>query len=318
MEEYNFSQEKPELVENDSKSGLSLTFFSMALFVLAFTLVFGDELSFILFILVVLLVHELGHFLTMKLFKYERVRMLFIPLMGAFVQGSKKVYSQKQSFIVTAAGPFPGVLVGTVLMYYGVKLHSVWMMELSGLFLMLNIINLLPLDPLDGGQLFKLFLRKSHAFFLLIFAFISSILMIGLGWMMDSTVVIVFGFLMGVRVRAMQRRYQVHQELKSLGVEYVRSYASLSYRDFIAIKTSLMERTSSLRKYIEQASEPESSSVIASQVNNVLEVPIQHDASIIFKLMILLFWIASFAAPIFLFFYLDPSSQDLQWYFDAI
>jgi stage IV sporulation protein FB len=313
MEDYNFSQEKPELIEHKPKTGLSLTVFSMALFVLVFMLVLGDEVSFILFILVVLLIHELGHFLTMKLFKYENVRMLFIPLMGAFVQGSKKNYSQRQSFLVTVAGPFPGILIGALLMWYGTVVHSTWMMELSGLFLMLNIINLLPLDPLDGGQMFKLFFRNNHEFFLMVFAFISSIAMIGVGWMMNSAIIMIFGFFMGFRVRAMQKRYQMHKELKEVDVDYTTTYNLLSYRDFVKIKNILLEHTPALRKFVEQASEDESDNVMASQVNSVLDVPLNRDASIIFKLMILLFWVASFITPFLLFFYLD-----LKWYFDAI
>jgi len=313
MEDYNFSQEKPELIEHKPKTGLSLTVFSMALFVLVFMLVLGDEVSFILFILVVLLIHELGHFLTMKLFKYENVRMLFIPLMGAFVQGSKKNYSQRQSFLVTVAGPFPGILIGALLMWYGTVVHSTWMMELSGLFLMLNIINLLPLDPLDGGQMFKLFFRNNHEFFLMVFAFISSIAMIGVGWMMNSAIIMIFGFFMGFRVRAMQKRYQMHKELKEVDVDYTTTYNRLSYRDFVKIKNILLEHTPALRKFVEQASEDESDNVMASQVNSVLDVPLNRDASIIFKLMILLFWVASFITPFLLFFYLD-----LKWYFDAI
>jgi len=59
--------------------------------------------DFILPLIIVLLIHEMGHFLLMKLFKYDNVRMLFIPLMGAFVQGNKEEYSQKQSLWVVIA-----------------------------------------------------------------------------------------------------------------------------------------------------------------------------------------------------------------------
>ncbi|MGB0915084.1 MAG: site-2 protease family protein [Crocinitomicaceae bacterium] len=313
MEDFDFFPSKPDLVEQQPKTGLSLTVFSMALFVLVFMLILGDEVSFIIYLLIVLLIHELGHFLTMKLFKYKNVRMLFIPLMGAFVQGSKSNYSQKQSFIVTVAGPFPGILIGALMMWYGDVVHSPWMMELSSLFLMLNVINLLPLDPLDGGQMFKLFVRKKHELFLMIFAFASSIVMIGVGWMLDSYIIMIFGFFMGFRVRAMQKRYQMHKELKEEDVDYSTTYKLLSNRDFMKIKRVVIEHTPALQKYIDQVSEDESNTVIASQVNNVLDAPLKQDASIGFKLTILFFWLVSFATPFALFFLLD-----LKWYFDAI
>jgi hypothetical protein len=233
--------------------------------------------------------------------------------MGAFVQGSKKRYSQKQSFLVTLAGPFPGVLIGAVLMWYGTVSHSMWMMDLSGLFLMLNVINLLPLDPLDGGQMFKLFFRRNHELFLMIFAFISSILMIGIGWMMNSAIIMGFGFFMAFRIRAMQKRYQMHKELKEIDVNYTITYNLLSYVDFLKIKNVLIENTPTLRQYIEQVSQDESGDVIANQVNNILDVPLNSDASITFKISVLLLWIISLITPVLLFFYLD-----LKWYFDAV
>ncbi|MDP5098665.1 MAG: metalloprotease family protein [Crocinitomicaceae bacterium] len=310
MEDFDFYPTKPELIEEKPKGGLSLTIFSMVLFVLVFLLLLGDEVNFIISLLVVLIIHELGHFITMKLFKYKNVRMLFVPLMGAFVQGSKTRYSQKQSFIVTAAGPFPGVAIGTAVMYYAAEIQNEWLMNLGFLFLLLNIINLLPLDPLDGGQMFKLLFRKNNEFFLMIFALISSIFMIAVGWYLDSYVVMLFGFFMGFRVRALQKKHQVHKELKDDEVNFSTTYKLLSNRDYVKIKNVVLEHTPALRKFLDQVSTEESDPVMASQVNSMLEVPLKQDASIFFKIILVLLWMLSFAAPVILFFTLN-----LEWFF---
>ena len=95
MEDFDFYPQKPELVEHQHKSSLSLTVFSLVLFVLTFMLIFGvKEINFIFYLILVLIIHETGHLLMMKLYRYENVRMLFVPLMGAFVQGKKKNNSQ--------------------------------------------------------------------------------------------------------------------------------------------------------------------------------------------------------------------------------
>ena len=65
----------------------------------------------------------------------------------------------------------------------------------------------------------------------------------------------------------------------------------------------------SLKKFIDQVSSDESDPVLASQVNSVLITPVKRDASILFKLLVILFWLASFAVPIYLIFTLD-----LAWY----
>lgn len=310
MEDFDFYPSKPELIEEKPKGGLSLTIFSMVLFVLVFLLLMGDEVNFIFSLLVVLIIHELGHFISMKAFKYKNVRMLFVPLMGAFVQGSKTKYSQKESFIVTAAGPFPGVLLGTTILWYASEIQNEWLMNLGFLFLLLNIINLLPLDPLDGGQMFKLLFRKNNELFLMIFALLSSIFMIGVGWYLDSYVVMLFGFFMGFRVRALQKKYQVHKELIDDEVNYSTTYKLLSNRDFVKIKNVLLEHTPALRKFIDQVSSEESDPIIASQVNSMLEVPLKQDASVFFKVFLILFWLLSFATPVILFFTLD-----IEWFF---
>ncbi len=313
MDQFDFFPPKPELIEHKPKSGLSLTFFSIVLFVLAFIMLFGDEVNFIIYLLIVLLIHELGHFLTMKMYNYKNVRMLFVPLMGAFVQGVKTNYSQKESFIVTSAGPIPGVIIGSIAMWYSTVVQSFWMIELSSLFLLLNIVNLLPLDPLDGGQLFKLFVRKNNELFLMIFAFISSIVMIGVGWYLNSYVIMLFGFFMGFRVRAMQKKYQMHKELNEEDVNYSTTYKLLSNRDFVKIKEVVLEATPALRKYVEEVSLDESGPILASQVNNVLITPLKNDASIIFKVVLLILWLVSFFMPLILFFLLD-----FNWYFNGI
>ena len=116
MEEFDLYPPKPTLNEPKVKGSLAMTIFSIVLFILTFLFVFTDEVNFVFHLLIVLLVHEMGHFTMMKLFKYKNVRMLFIPLMGAFVQGSKEEYSQKQSLLVVGAGPFPGIIIGSILL----------------------------------------------------------------------------------------------------------------------------------------------------------------------------------------------------------
>ena len=165
MEDFDFYPQKPELIEQKTKGKLSTTVLSVVLFVMTFLFLFSEEVDFIFHLLIVLLIHELGHFLLMKLFKYDNVRMLFVPLMGAFVQGNKEEYSQKQSLWVVIAGPLPGIIIGALLLILAGTIHQAWMVNLGLLFLFLNLLNLVPLDPLDGGQLFRLLMKKDHDLF---------------------------------------------------------------------------------------------------------------------------------------------------------
>ena len=317
MEEYDFYPPKPELIEAKPKGNLALTVFSIVLFVIAFLLVFTEEVNFIIYFLVVLLTHELGHFTMMKLFGYNNVRMLFIPLMGAFVQGSKEEYSQKQSLIVVGAGPFPGILIGVGLIFLANVFQEVWMVNLGLLYLFLNLMNLIPLDPLDGGQLFKLLMN--HDLFLLIFSFISSLVLIVVGWLIDEYMLIAFGFIMGFRVRSIQNQYHLRKELRDEEINYKTTYKLLSNKDFQGIKNILLERNNALRTYVDNVSEEDANPLLASQVNSVLLSPVKKDASFLFKFTIVFFWIASLLTPlVLLLVYLEKIMEYYDWYFKAI
>lgn len=298
MQEYDYYPEKPELVEYTPKSSLSLTIFSLVVFIMVFLLFFEDQFLFLLNLLIVLVVHEMGHFIAMKTFKYKNVRMLFIPLMGAFVQGKKSNYSQKQSLIVLIAGPFPGIVVGNLLFWYSTwSPYNSWLAEPAIIFLLLNIINLLPLDPLDGGQMFKLLVKRVNEFLLMVFALVSSLALIAIGAYMRNYIVIAFGFFMAFRVRALQKKYQMHKELLGEDVNYATTYKGLSNRDFSKIKEVVLQHTPALRKFIDQVSSEEADPVLASQVNNVLVTPIKRDTSLFFRFVVVAFWILSFLSP---------------------
>ena len=305
---------KPVLEKVKVRSNWGLTLFSVLLFALSFLYLFADELDFIFYLVLVLFLHESGHYLLMKLFKYQDLRMLFIPLMGAFVQGSKKHYSQKESFLVIAAGPFPGVVFGLIILFLANQYQQTWLLELSFLFLFLNVINLLPIDPLDGGQLFKLFVRQKRDLFLLLFALLSSLLMISVGYFIDSWILLAFGFLMSFKVRSFQRNYQLRQLLDQQGIDYELNYEDLSDQDYHRLKTVILEENPKL-KSMHDAHGTAVQEVVASHVNAVLSVPITRDASLLFRILLICSWLLLVSLPVFL---LIGPFLDFTWYFETL
>lgn len=313
MEEFDLYPEKPIIEKVKVESNWGLTVFSIVLFVGTFLLFFSDQLEFVLFLITVLFIHEFGHYIAMKIFQYENVRMLFIPLMGAFVQGSKDKYSQRQSFIVTILGPFPGIIFGSILLYLSVKYTSEWMLTLSFLFLFLNIINLVPIDPLDGGQLFKLMVNKKRDLFLMIFALISSLVLIGIGWAFNSYMIMGFGFFMGIRVRGIQRNYQIRKQLDAEAINYNSTYEELSNRDYLRIKNVLIEEIPTLKRIYELEGDIDEE-IMASHVNSILIAPVKLDASFLFKMTIILLWALLMFLPIALVLYFFVNLQfDWHW-----
>jgi len=315
MDEYNMYPEKPQLETKKNKKGdgFGMTIFSIILFVSSMLWLFSDSLLFILLLVFVLLVHELGHYSFMRLYKYENVRMLFVPLMGAFVQGMKDRYSQLQSFLVVMAGPIPGLALGILFFILAQNYQSDWMMTVSLLFIFLNGINLLPLDPLDGGQLLKLLIKRNQDLFQLILSLVTSLGLITVGLYIDSLVLTLFGFLMAFRVRSLQRNYIIRKDLTNEKIEFEATYEELNNKQYADIKQIVLRNTPALQKYVSLNIDDDVEPIIASQVRNILVSPMTRDASRIQQFIVIFIWILSFALPIYLFF-----NSTFDWYIDAI
>lgn len=299
MEEFDFYPNKPELIEKKTvnKGNLSKTVFSIVLFIVTMLMLFENQISIIINLVLVVLIHELGHFLFMKKFKYENVKMLFIPLMGAFVQGKKDEYKLSESVLVILAGPIPGVVLGVISIYLGDVYKVYSLIEIGLIFLFLNLVNLLPLFPLDGGHLLNSLVKKKNERFQLIFSFISSLLVIGFGVYTQQWILVVFGFLLGIRVRSIQRSYHIHKELDDEKVNFNVSYKMLTNRDYSKIKDSLLNFYPSLRMFSRELPEEEVNPILAGQVNSVLVTPIERNLSIFWIVFILLIWVSAFVLP---------------------
>lgn len=140
----------PTVSQEDSWIKLGL---SLALFLASFYWLLDQDIYLTLVLALALFVHELGHLLMMKHFKYVDVRIFFLPFLGVVAEGKSQKISQKQRTMILIAGPLPGILLGVVAYVIGESLLNQYL-QLSGIiFIFLNVFKLLPLVPLDGGDL---------------------------------------------------------------------------------------------------------------------------------------------------------------------
>ncbi len=150
----------------------------------------------------VLFFHEVGHYLGMRLFNYQDVKMFFIPFFGAAVSGRSTSVAGYKEAIVLLLGPVPGIVLGGIL---GVvcMFHDLPLVRNLALLLMgINAFNLLPMLPLDGGRLLHLivFSRQRHleAIFRVVMAILLGLMAIALSaWFLGLIAVFI---LMGTRM----------------------------------------------------------------------------------------------------------------------
>ncbi len=107
--------------------------------------------SFVAMIIPILLIHELGHLIAMKIFGYKNVNMFFIPFLGAAVTGRHYNVAGWKKAIVSLAGPLPSIALAIVLEIIGFVTTTEWLTKAALLMLIINLLNLLPFLPLDGG-----------------------------------------------------------------------------------------------------------------------------------------------------------------------
>ncbi len=216
--------------------------------------------------------------------------------------------------LILLAGPLPGVIAGMALFFYAQSAQHELLMWIAILFLTLNVFNLLPIDPLDGGKILETLFNINHDGFKVFFSFLSSLIFIGLGYWFSSWIIVIFGFLLGFRVKMLQKTRSIHSELDDKEINYRKTYRYLSDADYWQIRDSFIGHTPGLKDVVPGYRQVwDNEQLIASQINQLLLAPIKIDVKLTFRLFFLLLWIASIALPLYFFL-----ATDLNWFFDGI
>jgi len=167
------------------KIGVLITLISVALFVNGQHWMGSGDWTWIVILVGVLLVHELGHLLAMRLLGFSDLGVFFIPFFGAAAAGRKDDASATQHAIVSLAGPVPGVVLGATLAI-AAPIQIDWVWRTIVLSILLNLFNLLPAKPLDGGRFLDTVLFRRNPTLQLITSLLGGALLIYLGWRQAS------------------------------------------------------------------------------------------------------------------------------------
>ncbi len=174
---------KDSLPQTYTASSAWKTAASLILYILVYYALFRDLRS-ILLLVIVIIIHEGGHFLAMKMFGYRDMKIFFIPFFGAFVSGKSNEASPLQRAIMILAGPLPGILIGSILFALSIFSDSITLIQPALLFMVLNSINLLPVSPLDGGQFLQVLFPASNK---IIQTIVTLLLIVVITWLVFRT-----------------------------------------------------------------------------------------------------------------------------------
>jgi len=129
----------------------ALTGGTMLLSMVAYAFVFGwwYAVGFVLLIFG----HEMGHYLAAKQRGLNVGAPTFIPFVGAWIQLKDQPMNVETEAYVGIAGPVAGTIAAGACYYAAEYFQSELLLALSYSGFMINLFNLIPLSPLDGGRI---------------------------------------------------------------------------------------------------------------------------------------------------------------------
>src|SRR5919204_3202814 len=98
-----------------------------------------------------ILVHELGHFVEGRRQGFRPSLPTFIPFFGAYVSFRDERINPWQHALISLAGPFAGGVGAAAVWAYGEASGSRLLQALGYVGFLLNLFNLIPIGFLDGG-----------------------------------------------------------------------------------------------------------------------------------------------------------------------
>jgi Zn-dependent protease len=124
---------------------------SLLLSIVLWAQVFG--LWFAVGFVLLILVHELGHYFAIRAYGMEAGLPVFIPFLGAFTTHKEPAPNAKANAVIALAGPLLGGAGAYACYAVGMQTgQPIWYALASTMFF-INLFNLIPIPPLDGGHI---------------------------------------------------------------------------------------------------------------------------------------------------------------------
>jgi len=294
---------KPVLAERQSNNLVrSLT--SLFIYGILFYFLFDQNIAYIAAVLVVLLIHEFGHFFAMKFYNYQNIKLFIIPLLGAFVSGKKYEVSQKQMSIIILAGPLPGIMIGTLLYILNKTSPNETLGMLANVFIFINAFNLLPVYPLDGGRLLENLFIKNNYGIRLVFTILSILFLITLITYSGNFIMVIIPAIMIFELMNEVKNQKIRDYLDQEKIAYHIEYNDLPDKNYWLIRDcvlfSFQKKYNGVQPGVYQYTVIEG--ILMQHVMNILKPDFRHDLNWAGKLLFLfLYLFFMIGIPILLF-----------------
>ena len=100
-----------------------------------------------------LFVHESGHYIAAKRRGLDVGAPTFIPFVGAWIQLKDMPHDAETEAYVGLGGPLLGTVGALVCYFLARNYDETWLLAVAYAGFFLNLFNMIPLSPLDGGRI---------------------------------------------------------------------------------------------------------------------------------------------------------------------
>jgi Zn-dependent protease len=109
--------------------------------------------SFAAIFILLLFIHEMGHVWAAKRIGLKVSAPMFIPFMGALITLRENPRSAAHEAYVAVGGPILGTLGSMAVFTLACLTNSAFLFHMAAVGFFLNLFNLIPVSPLDGGRI---------------------------------------------------------------------------------------------------------------------------------------------------------------------
>lgn len=124
---------------------------SMAITIGAYAILF--PFGFAVGLVVMILIHELGHVAAAKHKGLPVTAPVFIPFLGALIMLKRHPRDAVTEAYIAYGGPLLGTIGAFATLWIGIRWEEPLLVVIANIGFFLNLINLLPIHPLDGGRI---------------------------------------------------------------------------------------------------------------------------------------------------------------------
>ena len=128
------------------KTGLSMLFM-IWIYGMMFGWKFAAGFVFLIF------VHEMGHVIAAKWLGMPVSAPLFIPFIGAAIFMKQNPRDAWTEALIGYGGPLAGCIGSWICWYLAIQLELPWVMAVASTSFLINLFNMIPVPPLDGGRI---------------------------------------------------------------------------------------------------------------------------------------------------------------------